>query len=89
MTERVPTEPLKDPKWGLLILIFVEKPKLVSKLNTDFLTSTRGAHGEKIVLALALHLYNSINLFELSDLDYLDDENQHLALDAIHFRFKI
>ncbi|WP_458414553.1 hypothetical protein ACNQFZ_06715 [Schinkia sp. CFF1] len=42
---------------------------------------------EKIMLNLALHLYNESNKFNLSDLDYLDSNNKALAFKAITMRF--
>ncbi|HHY72250.1 MAG TPA: hypothetical protein GX497_03315 [Bacillus bacterium] len=45
------------------------------------------SNSEKIMLDLALHLFNERNKFNLSQLDYLDSNNTALALKAISLRF--
>lgn len=42
---------------------------------------------EKIMLNLALHLFNERNKFNLTDIDYLDSHNKDLAFKAMRMRF--
>jgi hypothetical protein len=43
---------------------------------------------EKVMLNLALHLFNERNKFTLADLDLLDSKNKKLAFEAINIRFR-
>ncbi len=45
--------------------------------------------GEKILIALAAHLFNSHHKFNLSDLDYLGRDFGQIALQAIRVRYRI
>ncbi|WP_332237888.1 hypothetical protein [Sporolactobacillus sp. KGMB 08714] len=102
MERHIPEDLLRDRNWAPMLLLFAEHPKLSSVFNTDYFDlnarlveidglkdlSAQWSHGEKIMLALALHLYNESNPFNLSDLDYLDIKNRKLALEAIRTRFQ-
>jgi hypothetical protein len=46
------------------------------------------SNSEKVLLNLALHLFNERNKFNLSDLDFLDDTNKKLAFEAMKIRFR-
>jgi hypothetical protein len=50
-------------------------------------TSASWSTSEKFMLNLALHLYNDNNKVNLSDMDFLDDYNKKLAMEAIKLRF--
>ncbi|WP_268874254.1 hypothetical protein [Sutcliffiella cohnii] len=39
------------------------------------------------MLKLALHLFNERNKVNLGDMDYLDDSNKKLAIEAIKLRY--
>jgi hypothetical protein len=92
---------LKDRYWASLIHLFQSQWKLKQvftpkyfDLNSEIVhvqslkrTAAPWSHSEKIMLNLALHLFNERNKFNLSDLDYLDDFNKRLAMEAIKIRF--
>lgn len=91
----------KDRYWASLIHLFKNHPKLNSVFTTKYFDIEEGivkfqslkrvagpwSHSEKIMLNLALHLFNERNKFNLSDLDYLDDHNKNLAFEALRIRF--
>lgn len=91
----------KDRYWAPVIYLFTKHNKLESVFSTKYfnfdteeirmvaLKRQAGvwSHSEKIMLNLALHLFNSRNKFNLSDLDYLDDFNRQLAYQAMKIRF--
>lgn len=92
---------LKDRYWSSLIHLFQNHYKLNQVFNTKYFdlnaervqvqalkrTAAPWSTSEKIILNLALHLFNGRNKFNLSDLDYLDDFNKKLAFEAIKIRF--
>lgn len=101
MTNTIPNSLLKDRHWASLIHLFQNQWKLQQVFNTKYFdldseivhvqslkrTAAPWSHSEKIFLNLALHLFNERNKFNLSDLDYLDDFNKRLAMEAIKIRF--
>ena len=97
----IPQHLLNDRYWRSVIHLFTKHYKLKSVFTTKYfdfddctikiqsLRKTAGpwSESEKIMLRLALHLFNERNKFNLSDIDYLDDTNKKLALEAIKLRF--
>jgi hypothetical protein len=101
MTISIPTSFSKDRYWASLIHLFQNHYRLESAFTTKYFDLKREtikiqtlkkdsgvwSHSEKIMLRLALHLFNERNKFNLSDLDYLDSNNKKLAYEAIRIRF--
>jgi hypothetical protein len=101
MANQIPVHFMKDRYWSSLIHLFQNHYKLKSVFTTkyfDFEIETikiqslkryagPWSSSEKVMLNLALHLYNERNKFNLSDIDCLDDNNKKLALEAIRIRF--
>ncbi len=101
MSNQIPQHLLKDRYWSSLLHLFTNHPKLKSVLTTKYFDmsdetvkmqalkrkAAPWSTSERIILNLALHLFNERNKFNLTDLDYLDDNNQQLALEAIKIRF--
>jgi hypothetical protein len=97
----IPEHLLKDRYWRGTLYLFTKQYKLNSVFTTkyfDFVecrikiqslrkTAAPWSNSEKIMLQLALHLFNERNKFTLSAIDYLDDTNKKLALEAIKLRF--
>jgi hypothetical protein len=93
---------LKDRYWASLIHLFKNHWKLEQLFTTKYFNldeeivhiqslkrkAAPWSHSEKIMLNLALHLFNERNKFNLSDLDYLDDKNKQLAFEAMKIRFR-
>ncbi|MGD6940968.1 hypothetical protein ACQCT6_02870 [Cytobacillus gottheilii] len=92
---------MKDRYWGSMLHLFLNHPKLNNCLNTKYfdlsdetvkIQSLKRVAGpwstsEKVMLNLALHLFNERNKFNLSDMDSLDSNNRKLAFEAMHIRF--
>lgn len=101
MSKSIPSHLMRDRYWSSLIHLFVNHSKLKGVFTTkyfDFDSETvkiaalkRNAgvwsHSEKTMLNLALHLFNERNKFNLSELDYLDNNNKTLAFEAMKIRF--
>ncbi|MFF2449327.1 hypothetical protein ACFVSW_19995 [Neobacillus sp. NPDC058068] len=101
MGAKIPTYLLKDCYWKGVIHLFQNHYKLQDVFNTKYFDLENGnikiaslkklagpwSQSEKFMLNLALHLYNERNKFNLSDMDYLDDYNKKLAMEAITLRF--
>ena len=97
----IPAHLMKDRYWASMLHLFTNQWKLKGVLTTKYFDLTaetvkfqalkRNAApwstSEKIMLNLALHLFNERNKFNLSDLDYLDDNNRKLAYEAMRKRF--
>jgi hypothetical protein len=97
----LPAHLLKDRYWASLIHLFQKNWKLKGAFTTKYFDLENGdikiqalkkhagpwSHSEKIMLNLALHLFNERNKFNLSDLDNLDDNNRKLAYEAMRIRF--
>lgn len=98
----IPKELMNDSYWKSLIHLFKNHSRLRSifskkyfDLNEHYIdilklkrASQHWATSEKIILKLALHLFNDVNKFTLSDLDYLDSNDKKLAFEAMKIRFK-
>lgn len=90
-----------DMYWKGLVHLFQNNAKLKSLFTTKYFDLESGtikitalkraaapwSQSEKFMLNLALHLYNDRNKVNLSDMDYLDDYNKKLAMEAITLRF--
>ncbi|MCL6571729.1 MAG: hypothetical protein K6T88_08580 [Bacillus sp. (in: Bacteria)] len=97
----LPVHLLKDRYWASLIHLFRNNSKLKGvftskyfnlegeKIKIHALKKLAGpwSHSEKIMLNLALHLFNERNKFTLSDFDSLDEHNSKIAYEAIRIRF--
>lgn len=101
MAATIPSYILKDKYWKPVIHLFKNNGKLNSVFTTKYFDLEEGtikitalkrnaapwSQSEKFMLNLALHLYNESNKVNLSDMDYLDDYNLKLAMEAIKLRF--
>ncbi|GGE57959.1 hypothetical protein [Priestia taiwanensis] len=90
-----------DPYWRGCLHLFKYCLLLRKYFNTDYMHVGNGvleveklrhvfrtkSHSEKIMLNLALHLFNGDDAFRLTDLDYLDKKNKRLAFEAMLLRF--
>jgi hypothetical protein len=99
----IPASMLKDRYWGSLIYLFENNSKLKQVFTTKYFDLNEGtvkiqslkrnaapwSTSEKVMLNLALHLFNERNKFNLSDMDCLDERNKKLALEAIKRRFSL
>jgi hypothetical protein len=97
----LPAHLLKDRYWASLIHLFQNQRKLKSVFTTKYFDIEAGtvrflalkkvagpwSTSEKVMLNLALHLFNERNKFNLSDIDCLDENNRKLAYEAIRIRF--
>jgi hypothetical protein len=102
MSNQILSSLLKDRYWASLIHLFQNHYKLNSVFTTKYFDLQEGtvkiqalkkyagpwSSSEKVLLNLALHLFNERNKFNLSDLDFLDDTNKKLAFEAIKIRFR-
>lgn len=98
----IPAHLMNDRYWAPTIFLFSNHYKLQSTFNTRYFDlddmiidipklkklAAPWSHSEKIMLSLALHLFNEKHKFNLSDLDYIGAENLDLALKAIRMRFR-
>jgi hypothetical protein len=97
----IPAHLMKDRYWASLIHLFQNNWKLKGVFTSKYfdivgetvhvqaLKKVAGpwSHSEKIMLRLALHLFNENNKFNLSDFDSLDDHNRKIAYEAMKIRF--
>lgn len=97
----LPSYIAKDMYWKGVIHLFQNNSKLKGLFTTKYFDLESGSikitalkraaapwsQSEKFMLNLALHLYNDSNKVNLSDMDYLDDCNRKLAMEAITLRF--
>lgn len=102
MSNPIPAHLYNDRYWSALIHLFSNQSKLKTVFTTKYFdvlaeeikvqslkrNAAPWSTSEKIMLNLALHLFNERNKFNLSDLDYLDDNNKELALQAMKIRFR-
>lgn len=102
MSNTIHASLLKDRYWAGLIHLFQNHPKLNGVFTTKYFDlqlrtvkcqalknhAAPWSSSEKVMLNLALHLFNERNKFNLSDLDCLDHNNKKLAFEAINIRFK-
>lgn len=103
MSNSIPAPLLKDRYWASLIHLFQNNYKLKSVFTTKYFdlqkrtvkfqalkkNAVPWSTSERVMLNLALHLFNERNKFNLSDVDYLDSNNKNLAYEAIRIRFDI
>ncbi|CRK80342.1 hypothetical protein [Neobacillus massiliamazoniensis] len=101
MAQSFPVQLIKNRYWASLYHLFQNHWKLKSVFTTKYFdlnaetvkfqalkrNAAPWSSSEKIMLNLALHLFNERNKFNLSDLDYLDDYNRKLAFEAMKIRF--
>ena len=99
---KIPVEIVNDMYWKGVIHLFHNHYKLQGLFTTKYFDLKNGiintvaleiaaaswSQSEKFMLYLALHLYNGNNIVNLSDMDYLDDYNKKLAIEAIALRFR-
>jgi hypothetical protein len=97
----IPSYVTQDRYWKGVIHLFQNNSKLKSVFTSKYFDLESGlikiaalkkvaapwSQSEKFMLNLALHLYNERNKVNLSDMDYLDDSNRKLAMEAITLRF--
>jgi hypothetical protein len=93
----------RDPYWAAVLFLFTNHSKLQNYLTDDYINIYEGiieeeklkklskpwSRSEKFVLQLALHLYSGRGKLDLNDIDYLDDENKRLVIEAMKLRFKV
>lgn len=98
MPERI----LKDRYWQPLIFLFQQNAKLNQYFTDEYFEFEEGtikvaalrakskywSQSERFMLSLALHLHSDRNKINLSDMDYLDNNNKELVIDAIRMRFR-
>ena len=96
------TVPMNDPYLGSLLYIFSNHSKLQNYLTDEYINlnehvleveklkkaSKQWSSSEKFILKLAFHLYGIPNKLDLNDIDYLDQQNKRLVMEAIKIRFK-
>ncbi|MEH7126003.1 hypothetical protein V7127_22590 [Bacillus sp. JJ1773] len=101
MSNQIPSHLFRDRYWAALIHLFSKHPKLKTVFTTKYFNleaeevkiqslkryAAPWSQSEKIMLNLALHLFNERNKFNLADLDWLDSNNKLLAFEAIKIRF--
>jgi hypothetical protein len=101
MGATIPSNIASDRYWKGLIHLFINHYKLQGCFNTKYFDMEAGtikiaalkklagpwSQSEKFMLNLALHLYNEKNKVNLTEMDYLDDYNKKLAMEAITLRF--
>ncbi len=96
----IPEHLLKDRYWRGTLYLFVHHPKLqryfkkyvdlqAERIKVVALKKEAApwSQSEKFALNLALHCFNQRHKVNLSDMDYLDDFNKKIALEAIRLRF--
>lgn len=101
MLATIPAHLMRDRYWKSLIHIFLNCSKLKICFTTKYFDledcnvkvaalknlSKPWSSSERFMLNLALHLFNENNKVNLSDMDYLDENNRKIALEAIRMRF--
>jgi hypothetical protein len=102
MAISIPASLLRDRYWASLIHLFQNNSRLNGLFTDKYFDIDLGmveiqklkratsgwSNSEKIMMSLALHLFNERNKFILSDLDYLDSHNKKIAFEAMIMRFK-
>lgn len=97
----IPSYILSDRYWKPVIHLFRENAKLNTLFNTKYFdmenglikvdalkrASSKWSQSEKFLLNLAIHLYTNNGKMDLSNMDYLDDYNRKLVMEAIKLRF--
>lgn len=97
----IPDYFFKDKHWNPLLYLFRKCDKLNLYFTNEYFNlnestieveklkqkSSKWSRSEQFMLNLALHLWNEQNTVNLSDMDYLDEANKDLAIEAIYRRF--
>lgn len=97
----IPMEMYRDVYWKSLIYLFTNHPKLKACFNKKYIDlDERSVHidklkrdsrawsaSEKLVLHIALTLYNDSGKPDLSNMSLLGPENVQLVLDAMAMRY--
>ncbi|MFE8697940.1 hypothetical protein ACFYKT_16485 [Cytobacillus sp. FJAT-53684] len=97
----IPKEIYQDRYWKGVIHLFQNNWKLKTLFTTKYFDMENGlieivalkraaskwSQSEKFMLYLALHLYSNDGKVDLSNMDYLDDHNQKLVMEAIKLRY--
>ncbi|WP_238652339.1 hypothetical protein [Paenibacillus piscarius] len=99
---QIPQLMLTDCYWRALNHLFTQHSLLQRYLTTQYFDMEEGtvdaaalkrlsrpwSQSEKFMLNLALHLFNErLAKVNLSDMDYLDDFNKLLVIEALRLRF--
>jgi hypothetical protein len=98
---KIPEHLLKDRYWRGMLYLFSEHHKLNRYFTTEYFDFDSGivkvkllkekskpwSDSEKFMLDLALHLFNPTNKVDLSGMDFLDEQNVQLAIEAIQMRY--
>lgn len=101
MSVSIPTYIATDRYWKPVLHLFSNHYKLQSCFNTKYFDMEEGlikvaalkrlaapwSQSEKFMLNLAIHLYTNDGKLDLSNMDYLDDYNKKLVMEAITYRF--
>lgn len=97
----IPEHLYNDKRWNSLLYLFSKCDKLNTYFTTEYFNlnestievdklkkkSSKWSRSEQFMLNMALHLWNEQNKVNLSDMDYLDETNNDLAIEAIYRRF--
>ena len=97
----IPSYISQDRYWKGVIHLFQNNWKLKTVFTTKYFDMENGlievvalkraaskwSQAEKFMLNLAIHLYTNDGKVDLSNMDYLDDYNKKLAMQAIALRF--
>jgi hypothetical protein len=98
---QIPERLLRDRYWRGMLYLFSEHHKLNRCFTTEYFDFDDGivnvkalkekakpwSDSEKFMLDLAMHLFNPNNKVDLSGMDYLDEQNKQLAIEAIGMRY--
>ncbi|MEC1714712.1 hypothetical protein ABEV09_04330 [Schinkia azotoformans] len=101
MPQAIPSYIARDPYWKPVIHLFQKNAKLNTLFNTKYFDMEHGlidsaalkksaskwSQSEKFLLNLAIHLYTNDGKLDLCNMDYLDDYNKKLVMEAITLRF--
>lgn len=97
----IPNHIARDRYWKGVIHLFQNNWKLKTLFTTKYFDMENGlinitalkraaskwSQSEKFMLYLALHLYSNDGKVDLSNIDYLDDRNLKLVMEAISMRY--
>jgi hypothetical protein len=92
----------RDPYWAAVLFLFTNHSKLQMYLTDEYINISEGAirqdklmkvskkwsRSEKFILRFALHLYSGHAKLDLNEIDYLDNKNKCLVIEAMKLRFK-
>lgn len=101
MAVKIPEYIVKDRYWKPVLHLFQNHYKLNTLFNTKYFdmenslikvvalkkASSKWSQSEKFMLNLAIHLYTNDGKVDLTNMDYLDDYNKKLVMEAITYRF--